>query len=214
MQIAKEHFLKNLKTNVLECFDAEGTKIKVNTLTALDESSSKILEKLKRLYPKHLNVASVPATFFSRRKVATVILAAIAAITIAGLLLVQVTSIIQVSSTLSNVGTVKAIGIGVYWNAGFTNRTTTFNWGTIDPGSQKAFTVYIHNEGNTAITLSQSASNWNPSAASNYLTLTWNYNGQTINAGGNVQVTLTLTASPSITGITVFSFDIILTGSG
>jgi hypothetical protein len=189
-------------------------RIKVNTLTAVDESSSKILEKLKRLYTKHLNVSSAHAAFFSRRKVATAILAAVAVITIAGLLLVQVTSIIQTSSTLSSVGTIKGVGIGVYWDAGFANRTTTINWGTLDPGSQKAFTVYIRNEGSSAITLSQSASNWNPSSASNYLTLTWNYNDQTINAGSSIQVTMTLTASSSITGITNFSFDLILIGSG
>jgi hypothetical protein len=199
------------------CSDALGQrelKIKVNTLTAVNESSSKMLEKLKRLYTQHLNMASVPVAFFSRRKVATAILAAVAVITIAGLLLVQVTSIIQTSSTLSSVGTIKGAGIGVYWDAGFANRTTAINWGTLDPGSQKAFTVYIRNEGSSAITLSQSASNWNPSSASNYLTLTWNYNGQTINAGSSIQVTMTLTASSTITGIATFSFDIILIGSG
>jgi hypothetical protein len=199
------------------CSDALGQrelKIKANTLTTVNESSSKILEKLKRLCTQHLNVSSAHAAFFSRRKVATVILAAVAVITIAGLLLAQVTSITQSSSTLSNVGTVKAIGLGVYWDSGLTNRTTAINWGTLDPGTQKAFTVYIRNEGNSAITLSQSVSGWNPSALSNYLTLSWNYNGQTLNAGSSVQVTVTLTVSSSIAGITSFSFDLILIGSG
>jgi hypothetical protein len=120
----------------------------------------------------------------------------------------------QTSTTLSSVGALKAIGVGVYWDSSFTNRTTAINWGTLDPGTQKSFTMYIRNEGNSAITLSQSTSNWNPSAASNYLTLTWNYNGQTINAGASVQVTLTLTVSASITGVSNFTFDITIVGSG
>jgi hypothetical protein len=120
----------------------------------------------------------------------------------------------QTSTTLSSVGTLKAIGVGVYWDSSLTNRTTAINWGTLDPGAQRSFTVYIRNEGNSAITLTQSTSNWNPSAASNYLSLTWNYNGQTINAGTSVQVTLTLTVSASITGVSNFTFDITIVGSG
>jgi hypothetical protein len=175
--------------------------------------SSRIQEKLKR-YIEHLNKGSALAKLFSRRKVATVILAAVALTTIAGFMLAQVASNIQTSSTLSNVGTVKAVGIGVYWDAGLTNRTTAINWGTVDPGTQKAFTVYVRNEGNSAITLSQAISNWNPSTASTYMTLTWNYNNQPVNAGAITQVTLTLTVSPSISGITVFGFDIAIIGNG
>ena len=120
----------------------------------------------------------------------------------------------QTSTTLSSVGTLKTIGVGVYWDSGLTNRTTAINWGTLDPGTQKSFTMYIRNEGNSPITLTRSASNWNPAAASNYLSLAWNYNGQTINAGASVQVTLTLTVSASITGVSNFTFDITIVGSG
>jgi len=133
---------------------------------------------------------------------------------LSGFMLASVRSSNQTSSTLSNVGTVKAIGIGVYWDAGLTNRTTSINWGTLDPGTQKSFTLFMQNEGNSAITLSLSTSNWNPSTASTYMTLTWNYNNQLINAGATTQVTLTLTVSPSATGITNFGFDTILVGSG
>ena len=175
---------------------------------------SRIQEKLKKLYIEQLNKGSALAKLFSRRKVATAILAAVALTAIAGFMLAQVASIIQSSSTLSNVGTEKAVGIGVYWDAALTNRTTTINWGTLDPGTQKAFTVYIRNEGNTAITLSQAISNWNPATASTYMALTWNYNNQPINPGATTQVTLTLTVSPSITGIINFGFDIAIIGNG
>ena len=118
------------------------------------------------------------------------------------------------SKTISNVGSLKTIGIGAYWDAGLTNRVNVIDWGILEPGDQKSFLIYFHNEGNFAVTLSKSTSNWNPSVASNYLTLSWDYNGQTIKVGENRRVTLTLSVSESITGITNFGFDIIVVGTG
>jgi hypothetical protein len=119
-----------------------------------------------------------------------------------------------VTEEISNVGSLKTIDIEAYWDANLTNRVNGINWGLLEPGDQKRFSIYLRNEGNSAVTLSESTSNWNPSAASNYLTLGWNYNGQTIEADKNLQVTLTLSVSANITGITNFSFDIIVVGTG
>jgi hypothetical protein len=118
------------------------------------------------------------------------------------------------TETISNVGSLKTIGIGAYWDENLTNRVDGIDWGTLEPGDQKSFLIYFQNEGNSAVTLSQSTSNWNPSAAATYLTLSWDYNGQIIEADKNLQVTLTLSVSASITGITDFSFDIIVVGTG
>jgi hypothetical protein len=180
-----------------------------------NQASQKLLGKLQRLYNKlHRGGSSCVSISAKRTKV---VLAAVALVllsgTISGLMVAQVLSQIQSISTISSVGTVKAVGVGVYWNSGATNRTTAINWGTLDPGSQKSFTVYIRNEGNSAMTLSLSASNWNPSTASNSMSLSWNYNGQSVNAGGTVQVTLTLAVSGSITGVSNFSFDVVIIGS-
>jgi hypothetical protein len=85
--------------------------------------------------------------------------------------------------------------------------------GTLDPDTQKSFTIYVRNEGNSAITLNLYASNWNPSTASTYMTLSWDYNYHTIKAGENVRVTLTLKVSTCITDISNFNFDIVIEGS-
>ena len=177
---------------------------------------------LKTLFKKHAyneplngNTTSYAISPKITRKVAVFLtLIMILLAFLSGFVVSIVISATQTSTTLSSVGTLKAVGVGVYWDSSFTNKTTAINWGTLDPGTQKSFTMYIRNEGNSAITLSQSTSNWNPSGSSNYLTLTWNYNGQTINAGANIQVTLTLTVSASITGVNNFNFDIIIVGSG
>ena len=116
-------------------------------------------------------------------------------------------------TTDSDAGVLKTIGIGAYWDPSLTSKVSTTNWGFLQPGDQKSFTVYLYNEGNSPVTLSLSTSNWTPSAASAYLALTWNYNGQTINPSAQMQVTLTLTVSPDITGISNFSFDIIIVAS-
>jgi len=118
------------------------------------------------------------------------------------------------TETISNVGSLKTIGIGAYWDENLTKRVNRIDWGLLEPGGKKSFLIYFQNEGNSAVTLSESTSNWNPSVASNYLTLRWDYSGQIIEAEKNLQVTLTLSVNASITGISNFGFDIIVVGTG
>jgi hypothetical protein len=59
-----------------------------------------------------------------------------------------------------------------------------------------------------------STANWNPSTASNYITLTSDYGGQTIGVAAVIVVKLTLSVSASTTGITAFSFNINMVASG
>jgi len=118
------------------------------------------------------------------------------------------------SVSVPSVGTVKAIGVGVYWDNGCSNVTSSIDWGVIEPGATTNVTLYIRNEGNAAVTLSLTTANWDPSEASNFMTLEWDYDGRTLNPNEVIQVTLALSVSSSIEGITSFSFDIIITGSG
>ena len=137
---------------------------------------------------------------------------AILCVILSGLIIASVSSLYQTSSTISSVGTLKAIGINVYWNRDLTNKVTAINWGLLTPGSQKSNTFYISNEGILPLTLSLSTSNWKPASASNYITLTWNYYGETLNAGNAIQITFTLTVSENIGEISNFSFDITAEG--
>jgi hypothetical protein len=123
-------------------------------------------------------------------------------------------SLLQTNRTILNAGSVKGVGVGIYWDSACTNRTSSINWGFLDPGSNKTVTVYIRNEGNTVTTLSKVAQNWNPSSASSYMTLNWNYAGQTLSVNQALQVRLTLVVSSTVSGITNFSFDIIITATG
>lgn len=122
----------------------------------------------------------------------------------------------QFNQTLSigSRGNVEAVGVGVYWDSACSSAVSWVEWGTVEPGSKKNVTIYVRNEGNDAVILSIFADNWNPSNASNYMTLSWDYAGQTIDPQKVVQTTLTLSTSSGVEGITGFSFDIIIGVSG
>jgi len=150
------------------------------------------------------------------RKESIVVGAAVALVlyTLALSMLSPVMSAIQASKAVSNSGSVKGIGVGIYSDQSCTSPVSSISWGILDPGSNANKTIYIRNEGNTAATLSMTTSNWNPTTTSSYMTLSWNYGGQTLSVNQVVQVKLTLSVSSSVTGITNFSFDITITAAG
>jgi len=126
----------------------------------------------------------------------------------------QVFSADQTSRTVSNAGSVTTIGVGVYWDNGCTDPVSSIDWGTLEPGATENVACYIRNEGNSVSTLSMTTSNWSPSDASSYMSLSWDYGGQSINVDEVIQVTFTLSVDAGIEGITNFSFDITIVGSG
>jgi hypothetical protein len=173
-----------------------------------------ILKMLKEIY-HHLNKRTYASNLDGKKREFFFVTASvIALILLSGFMLAQVMSAVQISSTISNVGALNlSADIGVYWDASVTERTSAIDWGTLDPGATKSFSIYIRNEGNYALTLSMSTSNWSPSTASDYLKVNWNYDGQTVDPDEYVHVTLTLTISASITGFNNFSFNLNIVGT-
>ncbi|MEM2741211.1 MAG: hypothetical protein QXD95_03585, partial [Nitrososphaeria archaeon] len=122
--------------------------------------------------------------------------------------------LMSASIYLRNVGNIKALGVGVYWDIGCSQTVSSIDWGLAEPGSVKNVTVYIRNEGNAPITLSLQTANWSPLTAASYISLSWNYDGETVSPASVVKVTLNLSVSQSIQGISSFSFDIIISAVG
>jgi len=114
--------------------------------------------------------------------------------------------------SIQSYGIVEAVNVGVYWNSGCTNVTSTVSWGILSPGNSKNITLYVKNEGSVSVKLSLVAQNWNPTNAPNYMGLSWNCEGQIVNSGSVITATLTLSVSSGISEITNFSFDIVITG--
>jgi len=113
----------------------------------------------------------------------------------------------------ASVSAVTASGVGVYWDSTLSNSVSSISWGTLTPASKKSIGVYVRNEGEEPAYLSLSTTNWDPSEASGYLNLGWDYSRQQISPGENLRISLTLSASPKIQGISSFSFDIIITAT-
>ena len=156
----------------------------------------------------------------SKQKKAIKLAPAISAVMIlllilSGLIIVNVRSLYETSSTISSVGTLRAIGVEVYTDERLTTPATSVKWGFLTPSAKKTSTIYIRNEGNVPLAVRLFTENWRPSTASDYLTLTWNFNnGQKIDPEKFAEVTLTLTVDAGITGITSFNYDLIVEGSG
>ena len=115
--------------------------------------------------------------------------------------------------TISNNGSITAVGVGVYTDNTCTTVLSTISWGTLNPGNAANYTIYVQNTGTVPVTLNMTTGSWNPSSATSYMRLTWNLENSTLPAGSVVQGVLTLSVNSSITGITSFSFDINITGT-
>lgn len=150
----------------------------------------------------------------NKEKIVAVAVAILVAYTVTLSLLNPASSPLYSESEISSGGTVKGIGVAVYSNAACTSKLSSIDWGMLEPGENESVTAYIRNEGNYVITISLSTENWSPSSASQYITLSWDYDGQSVNPDEVVEVTFTLAVSSSIDDITDFSFDIIIVGSG
>jgi len=126
---------------------------------------------------------------------------------------VTVLAVLYSSRYIVNKGNIKTIGINVYWDAECTNKMTEINWGILDPGWIGNVTGYLKNEGNYPVVLSVHTENWNPVGASSYISISWDYNNQTIEPNQIVPVVFTLSVSETIQGIESFSFDIVITAT-
>lgn len=148
------------------------------------------------------------------RKTSIVTVVALALIGLA--LAVSTLAVITVSSNLSSSGSiVTSLGIAVFSDSACTVPQTTIDWGSATPGGSVTRIVYVKNTGSgVSLTLSLAASGWSPTSANGPLAITWNREGTVLAPGQSTAATITLTALSSITGITTFSVQISISGTG
>jgi hypothetical protein len=137
------------------------------------------------------------------------------------LFLVAIVAIISVASTtlvsillsesdsevyLPSLGTIKTIGVEVYWDPNGENRIETLSWDEIKIEKLEwneiktetvNTTVYVKSVSNFIVTLNLNLTDWNPEAISDYITISWDYNGTRLNPSEVIPVTITLSASSS-----------------
>lgn len=118
------------------------------------------------------------------------------------------------SGPVAYANSIRGDGVEIYWDQDCTNRTFSLDWGVIEPGSNRTVMVYVRNEGDSAVSLWITTSNWKPSSSSDYMTLIETYSGRSLNSNEVIPMYLLLEVSHAISEITDFSFDIVITTSG
>jgi len=151
------------------------------------------------------------ANNMAMQKSATLAFLAVGATTL--IFIALVSAALVTNKTITTTGTIKTVGVGVYWNSACTNATSSVDWGTLAPNQTAIRTVYVMNNGTVPVTLSLSSGNWVPTSASGFLTPGWNCTGYVLGKGLVVAAALTLAVSANITGVTSFSFDMTIAGS-
>lgn len=106
-----------------------------------------------------------------------------------------------------------SVEIDVYADAGCTQVLSSVEWGSVQPGGSVKRVIFIKNSGDAGVDLTLSTDNWSPAGAADKMQLFWDYGGGTLAAGVVVEVKLTLSVSSSISGVSSFSFDVVITGS-
>jgi len=150
----------------------------------------------------------------SKETLLLIIIVAIASITITTTVSILLNK--KTNLTVPSLGTIKTIGVEAYWDQNKENETETINWDELWVGSEQNVTLYIQSISNYEVTLSINTTDWNDEKISDYMTLSWDYDRKPINPGETIQVTITLSASPSsdliehliANDIKNFSFDI------
>lgn len=143
-----------------------------------------------------------------------VILVSVNAVIIGMILTIFASGAIVSSANVSSSGIVATANLRIYSDSACTQTITSIDWGTVSSGSSINKTVYIKNVGTAPLTLSLTKNNWNPTTANGPITLTWNREGTTLAVNQVSAATLTLGVSSGINGITSFSVNIVISGTG
>lgn len=109
---------------------------------------------------------------------------------------------------------VKVLGVEAYWDPECTSVVTEIDWGTLEPADVASKVLYVRNTGNAVVALSMATENWTPAEAGTYISVAWDAEGSTLNIGASMAVSITLSVSAEISGISDFSLEIVITGSG
>jgi hypothetical protein len=111
-------------------------------------------------------------------------------------------------------GTIRTIGVTLFWENACTNQVTSVSWGTITPGVLVDKYVYVRNDGTTTAMLSMSCNNWVPATAASYMVFSWNCSNYALLRSAITCAKLTLTVQPDIIGVADFSFMILVQAAG
>jgi len=185
-------------------------------LSATLQSMSAFKTRMTSIFPQGLRTINFVINFAAKKgKKMMLLLVIVASLVLNLFLLSTISGQLATRTQMYSYGSIQiqTAGIATYRDASCTTTASEIPWGTLAPGSSGEYVFYIKNKGTTSLNLFLNTENWSPTNAANYITLSWNYNGQAVAPNQVIQITLTLKVSQSISGIDSFSFDILLTGT-
>jgi hypothetical protein len=104
--------------------------------------------------------------------------------------------------------------IGAYSDPDCTHQYTSISWGdSLSPAQSVSKMVYVKNLGNVPLTLTISSSDYVPMETSQYMTLSWDYNGTEIMPLQVCPVEFTLLLSAMAYDNMTFSFNLNILGA-
>ena len=133
---------------------------------------------------------------------------------ISALMIVGVSGLLTTTKTLDSSGSIRGINIEVYSDPACTQALSSLDWGIPEPGDTVDRVVYLKNIGNADMTLNMYVSNWNPGGVDTYLSLSWDQENTVMVPDEVLVSTISLSVDSGITGITDFSYQITLQGTG
>jgi hypothetical protein len=133
---------------------------------------------------------------------------------VGSLCLLQTSGLLNITQTVPTSGHVTAINLGVYADGSCSEKLTSMDWGSLSPGDIIYKAIYVKNMGNSPVNIHMTSDSWNPTEASNSVTLAWDKENAVLNPGEVLKATLTLSVAATISGINDFTFNIIITDIG
>jgi hypothetical protein len=131
----------------------------------------------------------------SKKTLLLIIIVATASVAVSSLISIMLSKVDNL--TIPTLGNIKTIGVEAYWDPNLENKTEVLDWGILSVGLSRNVTFYVRSISNYKITLNLNVTDWMPANISDYMTLSWDYNGTHLNPGEIIPVTLTLSTSYS-----------------
>lgn len=143
------------------------------------------------------------------------ILSVLAIVVLISMLLgTSVYAVVQFNESINNVGRITSYGMNIFSEQELINIVEEIDWRLVDPGETKTITLYMQSTSDKDLTLSMYTIEWDPPLGRDFLTLTWDLPAGTILSPNEVlPFTLILEADPETTGLTAFSFTIVISGT-
>jgi hypothetical protein len=115
---------------------------------------------------------------------------------------------------IPTIGNIVTVNVAVFSDPACTTQIMMIDWGTLAPGESKTITCYIKSLSNVDSSFSMSATNWNSTQASLYLSVSWNKEGYLAKPNEVVSASFTLHVDSAVQNVTGFSFDVIISATG